>query len=376
MSALEEAKKIIKTLIDKGYEAYIVGGYVRDHLLGLDSYDIDITTSADVCDLMKIFKIEDNGSKYDSVTINVGDYKFEITSFRRDIAYLDHRHPIVERAKTLDEDLDRRDYTINAIAMDIDGNIIDKYHGIDDLNNKTIKLIGNPFKRYDEDALRILRGLYLVSKLGFDIDKDTFEAMKKDGILLSFISNYRKRLEISKIIKYNKNNQALNIIKESGIYKNLGTMGEAIYSLSNNNILINDDLLFYVYAFNSKANELKDYEFEKEYRKRIENIIKLSQNMLDAYTMLDKEYDDISYANSARRLLNKEYIIDIKDYYSNLKIHSIHDINIKANDIKKYLPSEKISKIQKDLALDILNGKIKNDYECIVNYLEKRKLNG
>ena len=130
MSYLKKGLELINHINKLGYEAYIVGGAVRDNLLKIDTYDVDITTSMPIEEIEKNFKTIDNGSKYLSVTIIYDDYNFEITQFRKDISYEDNRHPIVENTNNLLDDLERRDFTINALAYDINGNIIDKYNGL------------------------------------------------------------------------------------------------------------------------------------------------------------------------------------------------------------------------------------------------------
>ena len=142
MTYLDTAIEIIKKIESEGYEAYIVGGFVRDYILNIPSNDIDITTSALPDQLKNIFKkVVPTGIKFEGVTIIENGYTFEVTTFRKDISYYDHRHPNIAYASTLAEDLSRRDFTINAMAIDKDFNIIDMYNGKRDLENKVLIFI-------------------------------------------------------------------------------------------------------------------------------------------------------------------------------------------------------------------------------------------
>jgi tRNA nucleotidyltransferase (CCA-adding enzyme) len=191
MSLLEDAKEILSKINSQGYLAYIVGGTVRDYLLKKEIHDIDLTTNMPLDEIKQIFDTYDNGLDYQSITIEYKGNSFEITHFRADEEYKDHRHPSVLLVNSYQEDAQRRDFTINALAMDKNGEILDFYDGIKDLNEKTIKTIGDPFQRFSEDALRILRGLYFSSKLGFEIESNTLFAMVDKKELLATLSEER-----------------------------------------------------------------------------------------------------------------------------------------------------------------------------------------
>ena len=181
MNKLEKGIKVLQILNSNSFEAYIVGGAVRDYLLNRISDDIDITTNATLEDIKKIFdNVEMKGSKYLGCRIIYLDEEFEVTMFRKDIEYIDHRHPITIIADTINEDLVRRDFTINAFAMNSKYEIIDLFNGKEDLKNCLIKTIGLASERFDEDALRVLRALYFSSKLDFNLDKDILDSFSGD----------------------------------------------------------------------------------------------------------------------------------------------------------------------------------------------------
>lgn len=189
------------------YETYIVGGSVRDHLLKRSTNDYDITTSATTNQIIQIFNdypLVLNGIKHGTVRIIINHTSVEITTFRIDNNYLNHRQPTsVSFTTNLQEDLNRRDFTINALCYHPDKGIIDLTNGINDLNNKTIKCIGDPNKRFNEDALRILRALRFASKLDFHIDPTTAQAIHHNKQLLSYLSKERITSELKEILSIN-----------------------------------------------------------------------------------------------------------------------------------------------------------------------------
>ncbi len=197
------AKLIIKTLNDSGYEAYAVGGFVRNNLLGIKVFDVDITTSAtpdQMLEVFKNFKVYKTGLKHGTLTINAENENIEVTTYRIDGEYFDNRHPEkVEFVTDLSKDLKRRDFTVNALAYDGE-KIVDLFGGREDLKNKIIRAVGDPYERFSEDALRILRALRFASELDFEIEKQTANAMREKAGLLKSVSVERIFSELGKII--------------------------------------------------------------------------------------------------------------------------------------------------------------------------------
>lgn len=365
---LNAAREILKKLIDNGYEAYIVGGYVRDSLVNIDNYDIDITTSAKPEELENLFEIIDNGSKYGSVTIKYKSMYFEVTTFRSDLEYKDNRHPIISYSDNLEDDLKRRDYTINAMCIDYFGNIIDKYDGLVDLKNKTVKCIGDPNIRFKEDSLRILRGLYLVAKLDFDIENNTFMAMCECRDLLLNISKSKCSKEMTKIITYNKNNKVLEYIKKADIFN----LSDSCDYLIKNNIIINDPLLFYAYlSYNNKDFFI---ELDKINNRKIKKIKELSNDNITKYDIIEYELDVLKYCNELRKILKKEYIKNFDEFINGLTIRSYKDIDISSKDIlniTKKAEGSWLKDLKKDIAHKILDGTMLNKKDEIIKYVLK-----
>ena len=203
------AAYIISELNENGFEAYIVGGCVRDSLLGKLPHDWDITTSATPQEVKRIFKrTVDTGIQHGTVTVLVdrthsdgGEYAYEVTTSRVDGIYEDHRRPKeVSFSTSLSEDLKRRDFTINAMAYNDAEGVIDIFGGREDLTKKLIRCVGEPSERFDEDALRILRAARFAAQLGFSIDEPTKAAMKNQAKYLHDISAERIREELTKLI--------------------------------------------------------------------------------------------------------------------------------------------------------------------------------
>ncbi|HHW69254.1 MAG TPA: hypothetical protein GX747_02825, partial [Tenericutes bacterium] len=180
------AIKLIKIIEDHGFKAYIVGGYPRDLYLNRKSTDIDICTSATPMEVKDIFgdAVLPNVS-YGSVTVIYKKIRFEITTFRKDIKYENNRQPIkIKYINNLIDDLKRRDFTINTLCIDINGNTIDLLDGKRDIDNKLIRVVGNTKQKITEDALRILRAIRFATILNFELDKDLKKYIKKYGYLL------------------------------------------------------------------------------------------------------------------------------------------------------------------------------------------------
>lgn len=196
-----KAMPVLRTLEDAGFEAYFVGGSVRDVLLHRHVHDVDITTSAYPEEVKELFdKSIDTGIKHGTVTVLYGGESYEITTFRTESGYQDFRRPDhVTFVQKLDEDLKRRDFTINALAMDMHGDIVDLFNGIEDLKNHIIRAVGNPEKRFHEDALRMMRAVRFMSQLEFKLEEKTEQAIKDNHELLKKISVERIREEFVKM---------------------------------------------------------------------------------------------------------------------------------------------------------------------------------
>lgn len=198
----KEVKSIIETLENEGYEAYAVGGCIRDALLGRQAKDWDITTDAVPQEIKRIFPVTiDTGIAHGTVTVRKNKKSFEVTTYRTDGKYNDGRHPeSVTFVRDLKEDLRRRDFTVNALAYNEKVGLVDEFNGIEDLNNRIIRCVENPDRRFSEDALRMMRAVRFVAQLGFEMDSDTKDSIKKLAHTLDRISVERICDELIKLI--------------------------------------------------------------------------------------------------------------------------------------------------------------------------------
>lgn len=221
----QKVKFIIDKMYEKGYEAFIVGGCVRDSILGITPNDYDITTNAkpeEIIDTFKGFKIIDNGIKHGTVGIIIEKEVYEITTYRIEGEYENNRRPKnVEFALDIEDDLKRRDFTINAIAYNDKLGIIDKFDGIKDIKNKIVKTVGNPDERFNEDGLRLVRAIRFSSKLNFKIEDKTLKSIYKNVDIIKNISKERITDEFTKMILSDKP-QDIILLYKTGIFKSIG----------------------------------------------------------------------------------------------------------------------------------------------------------
>ena len=202
ISIPKHASDIIKTLSSHGYEAFVVGGCVRDSILGKEPADWDITTSALPEQVKALFpRTIDTGLKHGTVTIMMDKIGYEVTTYRIDGTYEDHRRPNdVTFTSSLREDLMRRDFTINAMAYNEEKGLVDLFGGIQDLNYRIIRCVGNPTERFDEDALRMFRAVRFAGQLNFNIEKETLAAIEAQHAFLKDVSAERIQIELLKLL--------------------------------------------------------------------------------------------------------------------------------------------------------------------------------
>lgn len=233
-SEFQEALPILHQIEEAGFEAYFVGGSVRDALLGKPIHDVDIATSAYPQEIKAIFpKTVDIGIEHGTVLVLAGNHKYEVTTFRSEDAYVDYRRPSsVSFVRSLEEDLKRRDFTINAFALGRTGDVIDLYEGMTDLHHKRLRAVGIPLDRFNEDALRILRGFRFAASLDFEIEERTFEAMRKTAPLLEKISIERSFVEMDKLLTVPAWKKGLGELLRAGAHRYLPDLKEAYTGLT------------------------------------------------------------------------------------------------------------------------------------------------
>ena len=356
----ETALKVLKKINSNGYQAYLVGGYPRDLYLGRNSMDFDICTSATPKELKQIF----GGSvlpseEYGSVTLIVNNIRFEITTFRKDIKYLNNRKPIeIEYVDNLIEDLQRRDFTMNTMCIDSNRQLIDLLDGKEDINNKIIRTVGNANMKIYEDSLRILRAIRFATTLNFELDESLKEAIKRHKDLLKSLSYYRKKEELDKIFSSTNSSYGINLIKELGLDEPL--------ELSNLDNLIPTTYLIGTWA---QLDVLDKYSFNNSEKEAIIAINELKDKDILNFNNLYKYGLYISTMVSEIKGVDKKLI---NERYNSLYIHNKTEIKIEAKEICELLgkkPGKFLKEIFNDLEYKLVNKLLENDKEKIKKYI-------
>ena len=215
----KDVNYIINNFYKNSYEAYMVGGCVRDSILGVEPKDYDITTSAKPEETISLFeKTIPTGLKHGTITVIINSTPYEVTTFRTEGIYLDNRRPSsVDFVTDIKEDLSRRDFTINALAYNENTGLIDYFNGVNDIKNKIIRCVGDADKRFKEDALRMLRAIRFSCQLTFDIEENTLKAIKDNYKLIENISFERIRDEICKILISPNPSRGLELLKDTNL---------------------------------------------------------------------------------------------------------------------------------------------------------------
>ena len=366
---------ILKIFNKNGYEAYFVGGCVRDYLFGEEFSDIDITTNALPEEVKKIFrKSIDTGIQHGTVTILVNGEGYEVTTFRTEDEYINHRSPEkVEFVSNLREDLDRRDFTINAMALDSNGVLFDYHNGEKDLSSGVIRTVNNPNDRFYEDALRMLRAFRFSSKLGFEIEYDTLEAIKRNAELIKFVSIERIVNEFKKLLSGKGNLRSLELLLDSKLNNYIPFLEE---------IEIIQDFSKYSFCQSlyilSKINDISLDTLKT---------LKLSNKEIK----LIKEYDKIKedFINNVPLELilykyNLEDVVFIAEYFSynnrnniencKLTINSFDEVDITSQEIISTIgekPGPWIKSVISELEHEILLNRLDNNRKDILDFLSK-----
>ena len=358
-------KYIIKKIYEHNYEAYIVGGCVRDALLDVTPHDYDITTSAPphvVLDIFKDFKCIETGIEHGTVSVLIDSNLYEITTYRIEGEYKDHRRPdSVDFTNKLEEDLKRRDFTINAMAYNEKDNLIDLFGGKEDLKNKIIKTVGNPDDRFNEDGLRMIRAIRFSSKLNFLIEEETLQAIYNNAQIIKNISLERITDEFTKIILSDKPENIVYLFKTKllkyldisneenkdkieDLYKKIGLLNEIDKDLTKR--LATLDYLVEALDINCKSfcnsliyskkiiknhniilNCLKNTNIEELNKIEIKKILnKIEKNLFEQYLDISK-----AICKNEKKINN---IIDIlKEIEENNECYTIKNLKINGNDI-------------------------------------------
>lgn len=350
---------IIKKLENNGYNAYIVGGYVRDYLLGIDTNDIDICTNALPKDVISILElVSDTKDNYGCVNLKTKKYNIDITTFRKESNYSKGKPMSIIFVNDIKSDLSRRDFTINALLMDKDGNVIDYFNGLKDLKDKRIRCIGDINKKINEDPLRILRMVRLKAKYNFKIDDELKDFVKYNSKILLNISNYKIKEELDKMFSNQNKLEAIKILDELNI--------SDILNLHTKNIKYTKDIMG-IYAQLNNLN-LPFTKLEKDTIIKIQEILK--QNKIDNNILYKYGLYICTIAGEILGINTK----DINKMFNKLPIKSKKDIKINIKTLVKLNNNcyNNINEIYSLLEYNIINGIIKNNNREIVKFIRKK----
>ena len=354
-----EILKVLNILENNNFEAYIIGGYVRDKLLGIKSYDVDIITNALPKDLIEIFNSASRRTTlYGTMTLESGNYHFDIATYRKELSYSGRKPDKIEYIKNLDEDVLRRDFTINTIAMDFKGKVVDLLGGVKDLNDRVVRSVGDANYKLKEDPLRILRAIRFSTVLNFTLDEELEKAIINNKELVKDIPLERIKEELSKMFASSNSVSGLKYMKDIGILDILG--------ISYDKINYVDDIL----GMFAQLTFERDLHFTKEEKKNIEIIRSIiDEGMIDNKTLF--KYD-LYFSLVGAKILN----IDnkkVNKMYKELPIKSIKDLKITYLDIINTInikPSL-VSNVINDIIDKVLVNYLKNDKDELIKYIKE-----
>lgn len=387
-----KAIPVLKEIQDAGYEAYFVGGCVRDTLLGIPLHDVDIASSAYPAEIKQIFnRTVDTGIEHGTVMVLDHGEGYEVTTFRTESTYQDFRRPDhVTFVRSLSEDLKRRDLTINALAMGADGTVIDLFNGLEDLKNHIIRAVGDPHERYHEDALRMMRSIRFMSQLDFKLEKNTKQAIKDNASLLSKIAVERIRVELIKMFLGKNPNAGVETFINTDLYKycpDFPNYQDGLEKIAGiNKIKLENETECWVllgYEFNLNIQQLKQLMRHWKTSRDLINQVEIAysallskEGLLDSQVLFNAGLDLAICANHIAKLVGKEAFSDqkIKDQYMKLPIKSVSEIKVTGTDLIQKLnmkPGPMIGQILTDIKEKILKETLANDENELISYISK-----
>ena len=387
----ELALPVLKKITAAGFEAYFVGGSVRDVLLGNRRiHDVDIASSAYPEEIKAIFPHTiDVGIEHGTVLVLAGKSEsqhYEVTTFRTESQYTDFRRPDhVDFVRELSEDLRRRDFTINAFACGLDGEIVDLFSGLDDLKNRRIRAVGSAEERFSEDALRIMRAMRFVASLQFTIEDKTFAAMKSHAHLLTKISIERIFIEFDKLLQADGWRKGLSALTESGAWQYLpgiekNAVEKLLSALTENFHFKNSAQAWTALLVNFDSVNVKQFlQKWKVANEFIREVTLLTQ----AYQLSQWDLESLYKFGLARVQLIDDLkagmgkqvdFTQAKKFNQRLQIHQKNEIVVSGNDLLKEFsqslqPGPKLGQILKQIEEKIVRNELKNDRQEILAFV-------
>ncbi|MGX2960209.1 CCA tRNA nucleotidyltransferase [Peribacillus sp. JNUCC 23] len=387
-----EAIPVIAAIEEAGYEAYFVGGSVRDSLTGRLSNDVDIATSATPDEVKAIFpKTVDVGIAHGTILVLHESGNYEVTTFRTESGYSDFRRPDeVNFVRSLREDLQRRDFTMNAIAMDRKGKLIDPFGGKEAIQKKEIVTVGNPDERFTEDGLRMMRAIRFVSQLSFKLNLDTYASLKKHVHLMEHISVERILVEFEKLLLGVERKKSMELVVDSYLYdylpgfKSYKSQLERVGTYSIEELKNIEELwgfLLVLLDIENIESFLRNWKMPMKNIRFIQSVVRLVKqdpSFLQDKFLLFKEGEKAAVsAASVRAVLEntnvQNAINTVKETYKNLIIKSMSELALTGHDLLAWTSDRKPGPWVKE-AMDgalqvVLTGKVANDKVAIKEWL-------
>ena len=376
----EDVLDLMHTLQENGFECYVVGGTIRDMLLDLETHDYDLTTNATPDEMLSIFsnrKTIPTGIKHGTLTILTNSFPVEITTYRKDSEYLDHRHPSsVTFSTSLKEDCARRDFTINALCYSEEDGIIDFYEGQEDLKKHLIRCIGKAEERFEEDALRILRALRFQTQLDFQIEEDTKKAIFTKKDLLKEISIERIHEEVSSILNkpcaslFTEYKEIFMVflpqIEKINDFSSLDSEGTPLTRMA---ILLKDE--------SDIEKILDDFKYSNQEERSILNYINHKDDDLNSRIEIkkcissipDDFYDYIYFRHALDSSIDIEAMHNIyQEVIDNNECISLNQLEINGNDLLELgLKGKEISSTLQSLLNDVIEDNIPNEKDALLD---------
>ena len=392
-SEFQKALPVLEKIKEAGFEAYFVGGSVRDALLNRPIHDVDIATSSYPEETKQIFsRTVDIGIEHGTVLVLEGEEEYEVTTFRTEDVYVDYRRPsAVSFVRSLEEDLKRRDFTVNAFALDETGEIVDLFDGLKDLENQILRAVGVASERFNEDALRIMRGFRFQASLGFELETETFKAMKVLTPLLEKISIERTFVEFDKLLLAPYWRVGLSSMIESQAYDYLPDMAgsqdklQSLFDLEDNFTFESSEqawaALLWALEVEDAQQFLKHWKTSRQFAKQVQDLLTIlslreggALSKRDCYQF---NLDSLLQAENLRRAQGKEINPQaIIETYESLTIHDKKEMQINGGILIKeygYQPGPELGDVLDEIEYAIVDGVLKNDRQAIHDYLRGRK---
>ncbi|TKJ93996.1 CCA tRNA nucleotidyltransferase [Paenibacillus sp. CFBP13512] len=421
----EQGQSLLRRLTDQGFEGYFVGGCVRDELMGRPVNDMDIATNATPEQVIALFeRTIPTGLEHGTITVLIENEPFEVTTYRTETEYVDHRRPEqVQFVRELSEDLRRRDFTMNAIARGIDGEYVDPFHGIEDLRNGIIRCVGIADERFEEDALRMVRGIRFASVFDFEIEQQTWQALLNHQALIKHIATERIRVEMEKMIAGPYPYHGIELLLSSGLipYMKVDVPCEklnldllrSLESLPSSPLVLRWTLI--ALALGMDEQQIKQYfkswTFPNTITDQVSKIVRMNQRLYDGIveqesvslvenevviestSSIDQSYVRfvscvLDYGKEIAQHWHTMYPVlpstqqqrlstigqQADSWLEQLTIYSLADLPIKGQEVLEYvkIPAGKwLGELFNEILLVVATGQLENNKEAILHYADQ-----